>query len=171
MTFFYDLEFRETRTVNSIVEIVADIMGALSTSGENQVLLMKRLRKSFSIKPSSVQSLSSFLPALSNRYCHGLENYLKRLYPLLSQPELDFCCLLAMGLSAADISFAYGFDHPATFYNKRYKIRKKMDIPPSSDLESHLRNLSDQLEIIQKKAVRQGIEDRSLDPVIKIFEL
>lgn len=146
-------------------------MATLSTSGENQLLLMKKLRKIFSVKLSGIQGLPAFLPTLSNRYCHGLEGYLKKTYPLLNQTELDFCCLLAMGLSSADISFAYGFDHPATFYNKRYKIRKKMDISPSSDLESHLRNLSDQLEMIQKKAIKQGIEHRSLDPVIKIFDL
>ncbi len=146
-------------------------MATLSISGENPALLMKRLRKSFSIKISKSQAMITVLPALSNRFCYGLGDYLQKRYPLLTRLDLDFCSLLAMGLSAADIDFACGYDHPVTFYNRRYKIRRKMNVPQEVDLETFLKDLTSQLETGQKEAVRKGIETRSLEPVLKKFGL
>lgn len=171
LVFLYELEFGEKRAIDAAVEIVSDIMATLSASGDNPVLLMKRLRKSFSIKISKSQTMVTVLPALSNRYCYGLSDYLRKRYPLLTQLDLDFCSLLAMGLSAADIDFACGYDHPVSFYNRRYKIRKKMDVPQAVDLEAYLRNLSKQLETRLKEAVRRGMESKSLTPVLKMLEL
>ncbi len=170
LIFLYELEFGEKRAIDAAVEIVSDVMATLSASGDNPVLLMKRLRKSFSIKISKSQTMVTVLPVLSNRYCYGLTEYLRKRYPLLTQLDLDFCSLLAMGLSAADVDYACGYDHPVSFYNRRYKIRKKMDIPQSVDLETYLRNLSKQLEAKQKEAIRQGIAARSLKPVMEMLE-
>ena len=74
-------------------------------------------------------------------------------------------------LAAAEISLAYGYDHPATFYNKRYKIRKKMNLPASTDLEEYLRELIIEAEQSEKEAIRQGIETKSLDSVLNNLSL
>lgn len=153
------------------MEIIVEIMSTLAASGENPSLLMRRLRRNFTVQNSNVQTLARHFSTISNRYCYGLTDCLKERYPLLSQSDLDFCSLLALGLSSAEISLAYGYDHPATFYNKRHKIRKKMGLPQPTDLEEHLRRMIINLERTSKEALKRGIETKSLDPVLNLLNL
>lgn len=165
------LEFENTRFADSVVAVILEIMTSLAASGENTALLTKRLKKNFSFRNSNIHTLAGQITPISDRYCHGMLSRLKKKYPLLNQSDLDFCGMLSIGLSSAEISLAYGYDHPATFYNKRYKIRKKMNLPASTDLEEYLRGLIIEAERAEKEAIRQGIENKSLDSVLNILSL
>lgn len=165
------LEFSDSRVIDSVVAVIQEIMTSLAASGENSVLLTKRLRKNFSFRNSNIHTLAGQITPISNRYCHGMLNRLKKRHPLLNQSDIDFCSMLSIGLSSAEISLAYGYDHPATFYNKRYKIRKKMNLPASADLEEYLRELIIEAERSEKEAIRQGIESKSLDFLINNLNL
>lgn len=165
------LEFGDTRFVDAVVDVILEIMTSLAAGGENTALLTKRLRKNFSFQNSNIHTLAGQITPISNRYCHGMLSRLKKKHPLLNQSDLDFCSMLSIGLSSAEISLAYGYDHPATFYNKRYKIRKKMNLPASTDLEEYLRELIIEAEQSEKEAIRQGIETKSLDSVLNNLSL
>ena len=171
LTHINALEFGDTRAIDSVVTVILEIMTSLAASGENSALLMKRLRKNFSFRNSNIHTLAGQITPISNRYCHGMLTRLKKKYPLLNQSDLDFCGMLSIGLSSAEISLAYGYDQPATFYNKRYKIRKKMNLPASTDLEEYLRELIIDAERSAKEALRQGIENKSLDSLLNNFNL
>lgn len=165
------IEFEDTRFIDSVVAVILEIMTSLAASGENSALLTKRLRKNFSFQNSNIHTLAGQITPISNRYCHGMLTRLKKKHPLLSQSDLDFCGMLSIGLSSAEISLAYGYDHPATFYNKRYKIRKKMNLPATTDLEEYLSELIIEAERSEKGAIRQGIETKSLDSVLNNLNL
>ncbi|MCF1422117.1 LuxR C-terminal-related transcriptional regulator [Mangrovimonas futianensis] len=53
--------------------------------------------------------------------------------PKLSQSEIEFCALLKLNLSSKEIA-KYSFIETRTVQNKKYRIRKRLNIPKNTDL-------------------------------------
>ena len=60
--------------------------------------------------------------------------------PKMVQSEIEFCALLKLNISTKDIA-RYKFIEPKTVQNKKYHIRKKLNIPDNMDIYHWLGNL------------------------------
>lgn len=103
------------------------------------------------------------MPALANVYRFGIIDYLKKEVPTLSSSDIEFFSLIVLGASPSAISRACGYDHPATMYNKRLKLRKKLNIPSSeTDLEEY---------ILTTAALLKKKHDEGLDSLNRIYHV
>lgn len=124
--------------------MVVDIMNAAAASGSAGNILYKCIRSYFA-GGSASWSFGASSKALANEYFGGFATYLEETYPTLTPAEVQMCCLIALGASPACISLACGYEHYVTFYNKRTKIRKKMDLESSESFEDHLKGIAESL--------------------------
>ena len=65
---------------------------------------------------------------------------LRKINPQLIQSEIEFCALLKLNIPTKDIA-RYRFIEPKTVQNKKYIIRKKLNIPPNMDIYQWFGNL------------------------------
>lgn len=137
--------------------MVLAVMNAVSVSGTNWDLMNKKLHRLFTYGKDKVENrhaIVSCIPSIANIYCNGLVDYLKENYPDLTEKELAFCSLMALGASSSCVCMVFGYEHYITFYNKRTKIRKKLSIPQSTELETYMDDIVKTLEDRTLKAVR-----------------
>lgn len=126
------------------VKMAVDIMNAAAASGSTGHILYKRVRSYFA-EGSSQWKFAAGSRALANAYFGGFASYLEEKYPSLTATEIQMCCLIALGANQACISLACGYEHPVTFYNRRTRIRKKMDLESVESFEDHLERLAKSL--------------------------
>lgn len=63
----------------------------------------------------------------------NFSSYLLKINPQLSKSEIEFCALLKLNLSSKEIA-NYKFIEPRTVQNKKYRLRKRLNIPSSIDI-------------------------------------
>ena len=74
----------------------------------------------------------SFMVSFENVFPTFTENLLK-INPELTKTEIEFCALLKLNLSTKQIA-QYTFIEPRTVQNKKYRIRKRLNIPQTTDI-------------------------------------
>jgi len=80
-----------------------------------------------------------FMFAFENVFPDFSENLLKK-HPELQQSEIEFCALLKLKLTTKEIA-KYTFIETRTVQNKKYRLRKKFEIPQSVDIYQWIDNL------------------------------
>lgn len=63
----------------------------------------------------------------------GFSKKLLEINPQIVQSEIEFCSLLKLKISTKDIA-RYKYITPKTVQNKKYLIRKKLNIPKEIDI-------------------------------------
>ncbi|WP_302364362.1 hypothetical protein [uncultured Alistipes sp.] len=76
-----------------------------------------------------------------NKKFHGIVDYLKRTYPELSESDLDLCSMICFGFCSNSIRQIYAHTNPDSIYNKRSKLRTKLRLGPSIQIEGFISNL------------------------------
>lgn len=77
----------------------------------------------------------------------GIVDYLKREYPILTEDELNLCCLACFGFDNNLISFLFGHANSNSIFIKRHRLRKKLGHCPNHDsLETYLSKLISDLQ-------------------------
>ena len=127
--------------ITDIVDLVVELIDIAGLEYDNDKKLAARVRQCFRSGNISGESLISKLPALANVYRFGIIDLLKKKSPHLSAADIEFCSLIALGVSPSAISKAMGYSHHITLYNKRVKLRKQLGLTTSSlDLESYIQS-------------------------------
>lgn len=68
-------------------------------------------------------------------YCYyGILQELQRSHPELKEDEIEFVCLLGIGLSIEELGFLYNMSNKGSVYTKSYRIRKQMGLTCSIDM-------------------------------------
>lgn len=80
-----------------------------------------------------------------NQSHHGIVDYLRKLYPHLTEDDLDFCCLLYLKMPVDVMLLMYDFTNKNSLYNKRSDLRKKIGLTFEDDLEQHLAKLTESI--------------------------
>ena len=140
---------RQKDDIDKLADMVLAVMNAVATSGTNADLLNKKLHRLFTINKNKIEnrkSLVGSIPSLANIYCNGFVDYLRENYPELSDKDIAFCSLIALGASSSCVSMVFGYEHYITFYNKRTKIRKKLSIPTPQEFESFIEDIVNRLD-------------------------
>lgn len=162
------IESRNLLYLNNLVDLVRETMATAAISGENPVLLVKRLKKNFSVQHSNVESLIRTLPALADVTCSGLITCLRARFPMLTENDIMFVSMSALKFDQNCIDYAFGYCNVRTYYNKRHEIRKKMGIPDNILFEDYIASVIDELALSKNNAIRTAISKRTLSPVIKL---
>ncbi len=74
----------------------------------------------------------AFMVSFNNAFPSFTDNLLK-INPKLAKGEVEFCALLKLNLTTKQIA-QYKFIQPRTVQNKKYQIRKKLNIPNDVDI-------------------------------------
>ena len=62
-------------------------------------------------------------------YCYyGIIEELQRCHPDLKEEEIEFVCLMGIGLSIEELGFLYNMSNKGSVYTKSYRIRKQMGL-------------------------------------------
>ncbi|SEM34979.1 regulatory protein, luxR family [Chryseobacterium taichungense] len=80
-----------------------------------------------------------FMFAFENAFPEFSDKLLK-INPELQQSEIEFCALLKLKLTTKEIA-KYTFIETRTVQNKKYRIRKKLEIPQSVDIYNWIDNI------------------------------
>lgn len=80
-----------------------------------------------------------FMFAFENAFPEFSDKLLK-INPELQQSEIEFCALLKLKLSTKEIA-KYTFIETRTVQNKKYRIRKRLEIPQSVDIYNWIDNI------------------------------
>ena len=68
-------------------------------------------------------------------YCYyGIIEELQRCHPDLKEEEIEFVCLMGIGLSIEELGFLYNMSNKGSVYTKSYRIRKQMGLTCSIDI-------------------------------------
>ena len=156
--------------IDNLAGIVTEVLHTTTIAGSSTALLAKRLVKNFSYKQSNVKSVVRMLPSLVEFHCHGLISNLKSICPTLSDKELIFCSLVALGLPPACICMVFGFDSLNTVYNNSSRIRAKLGVRRETDIYAFMADRIQRLKEEQKKALDESIEKSSLEPLLRNFK-
>lgn len=82
----------------------------------------------------------NFLPRFKEVYPNFCERMIA-LHPDIRNSELIFCGYLLLGFSTKDIA-NYTFVAPETVRMRKYRLRKKLDIPTDKDIYIWIQNLN-----------------------------
>lgn len=104
----------------------------------------KNFKKYTEVNLHSRYALSE-LQFVVNRKYYGMVDYLRRHYPELNKHDLDLCCLMCFGFSQQGICFMYGYDDVGSFYNRRSRLRRKLNLPSDARIEDFIADLMRQL--------------------------
>lgn len=68
-------------------------------------------------------------------YCYyGILQELQHSHPELKEDEIEFVCLMGIGLSIEELGFLYNMSNKGSVYTKSYRIRKQMGLTCSIDM-------------------------------------
>lgn len=108
---------------------------------ENKPERFLRTFKDYVRESSAKDFAFSDLRYVVNKKHYGIIDYLKKTYPDLTESDLDLCSMICFGFSANSIRQIYAHTNPDSIYNKRSKLRNKMKLDPSIQIEGFIRCL------------------------------
>jgi len=137
-----------------LTDLLCDLLDIAAISGENPVLLLDGFRKFLHGDLPNGSTLLPYLQPMANFKCHGIIDYLKANYENLSETELTFCAMICLRFPPHGIQMIYRQGHPASLYNRRFRLRKKLGLTEGdSSLEIFLEELEIQLARKEQKEI------------------
>lgn len=80
-----------------------------------------------------------------NEKYSGIIDYVKEAYPLLSKADLDFFSMLCFDFTPNAIRLIYGHTNLDSVFTKRKKLRDKLNVPASMQIETFIKKLKIEL--------------------------
>lgn len=130
----------KAESLSDFVDIVVETMNSAALCGNDGSSHYKKM-KSMIEGSAEKPSFSKVSISLADIKYEGFSQFLKKRFPDLTPGEIEFCCMLVIGVSPNCISMASGYEHHMTFYNKRTRIRKKMGLESDDSLDEFLHSM------------------------------
>ena len=83
---------------------------------------------------------------------NGIMAYLAEKFPELSKSDLEFCSLICLGFPSHTMQTIYELNNSTSYYNRRKRLRTKLHIDTSSNLETFIK---EQILEAEKKCLGQ----------------
>lgn len=135
------------------VEAVKQVMDIASLSGTNANLLYSKIQHYINA-PHHGTNLAKNMTIVANLLCYGLADYLRDNYPKLSENDIEICALLALGFPAHSIENMYNYSNTNSYYNRRARIRKKINLHETTNLEPTLLAIIKELKEQREKEIK-----------------
>lgn len=98
------------------------------------------------VNPNTKKEAWADLQYVVNKKFGGVVDYLRKNYPSLRTHDLDLCCMICFGFSPSGICFIYGYEDIGSFYNKRSRLRQKLQLTDEQKLEDFFADLCARLK-------------------------
>lgn len=86
------------------------------------------------------------LQYIVNAKYNGLIDHIKKSFPTLSKADINFFSMLCFGFTPNAIRLIYGHTNLDSVFTKRKKLRDKLDVPASMQIETYIKKLKKELE-------------------------
>lgn len=106
---------------------------------------IKEFKKLVTINTNSKHALFDLQYIVNQKY-YGIIDYLKSAYPELNKHDLDLCALMCFGFSQAGICYLYDYSDLGSFYNKRSRLRRKLQLSQSCRIEDFIQRTISELQ-------------------------
>lgn len=144
------------KAVDTVMEIYFSLLtvGAMhGTGGEPMRREMKRL---LIVNPEEEGNMLNGICSLADSRYYGIITHLRKTYPQLNDNDLKLCSLLCFKPEAVGIMALYNHNNQACYYNKRWRVMRRMDLPKGKyNLEKFLdetvKELSEKCLTLQNK--------------------
>ncbi len=110
---------------------------------------IKEFKQYMSINTNSRYALLDLQYIVNQKY-FGIIDHLKAQYPDLNKHDLDLCALMCFGFSHAGICYLYDYSDLGSFYNKRSRLRRKLQLPQSCKIEDFIQRKISELQHLSK---------------------
>lgn len=130
---------RELKVSKAIEERLSGLHRLIeNASTAKPAAFIKEFKKYVSVNTNSKYALFDLQYIVNQKY-FGIIDHLKARYPELNKHDLDLCALMCFGFSHAGICYLYDYSDLGSFYNKRSRLRRKLQLPQDSKIEEFIR--------------------------------
>lgn len=112
---------------------------------------LREFQRLMTINPRIESTAFNDLQFVVNQKYYGILDHLKTNYPDLSKSDLDLCALICFGFSHSSICYVYGYNDISTLYNKRYRLRGKLNLSQSCLIEDFIRQTVNDLREVKER--------------------
>lgn len=123
-----------------------EFLTTASATENNPELFRENFNRFFDIttQRKGNNMFGSLLDVVNENY-HHIIDYLKENYPKLIYEELALCALLCLNFSASSIGIIFGNTKASSIYNRRYRLRKKLNITADVQIETFISQIVEKL--------------------------
>lgn len=114
------------------------------------------------VNPNTKKEAWADLQYVVNKKFGGVVDYLRKTYPSLRPHDLDLCCMICFGFSPSGICFIYGYEDIGSFYNKRSRLRQKLQLTDEQKLEDFFADLCARLKADKAEQEKKWTNDGGL---------
>lgn len=125
-----------------------EFLTVASAAENNPKLFKEHFDRFFNISVNKKNHMLGDLLDVVNENYHHIIDHLRQQYPTLIYEELALCALICMGFSSSSIGVIFGNTKSTSIYNRRYRLRKKLNIPPDMQIE---RFLNERIELLSSQ--------------------
>ncbi len=148
--------------------MIKDLTETAAQCGDDPKLLMRKFNNYLFTGPDGQQSILRHIQPIANYQCHGIIEFLRDISPKLSEDDLTFCSLLCLGFAPNSIQMIYGQSNPASFYNRRSRLRRRLGV---TDGDRALETLLSEMiaELAERESRENGINTGTGEFIKNLF--
>lgn len=106
-----------------------------------------RQRQSLICEGRDIPEFLTNAVTLADYQCYGIITHLRNNYPELTADELSVCAMICLGISSETSRTILKMSNPASFYNMRSRIRRKIDCTDDgTTLDKQLESIAGELK-------------------------
>lgn len=98
---------------------------------------VREFKRYMAVDTSSQYALYDLQYIVNQKYS-GIIDHLKARHPDLNKHDLDLCALMCFGFSHAGICYLYDYSTLGSFYNKRSRLRRKLQLSQEEKIEDFI---------------------------------
>lgn len=123
-----------------------DFLTKLSAVENNPELFKQYFYQYFNIKENDSGNIfGNLLQIVNEDYAHIID-YLKSNYQNLAEEELALCALICLNFTPTSIGILFGNTKASSIYNRRYRLRKKLNLPAEIQIETFVKETVKKLQ-------------------------
>lgn len=137
---------RLQQAISNNYSLLGNFLTTASATENNPKLFKENFDHFFNITDKKEGAIFGDLLNVVNENYYGIIDYLKANYPTLIYEELALCALICLGFSASSIGVVFGNTKASSIYNRRYRLRKKLQTPADIQVETFIYQIVEELK-------------------------
>lgn len=134
--------------IDNLIRFIRELASDLITESDDPEHVVVQASRTRIRDGREIPGFLSYILPLADYRFYGIISFLKKEYPELTADELSVCALTCLGFSSEVSRYLMQMSNPASFYNMRSRIRRKLR---NADCETTLdRQLESIVEELKK---------------------
>jgi len=136
------------------VEFIKHIYDIVVLSRNNPEFLHNKIIKMFFVDKTFETNLICDSIDMADICSNNLISHFAKIHPELSKSDLEFCSLICLGFPSHTMQKFYSMGNSTSYYNRRKRLRSKLKIESSNNLETFIK------ETIKSLDKKSGATDK-----------